>query len=365
MRRCWSGCLLMPLVWLAGSIWADEAARLPGAELLAKSGHEYARARDALLEAPEVVDIALGRRVLPAYSEETWLPLALTESLAMHLTHADDARRLRNLEGLQPEHYLQRRRPEPSATLELALMKPAVPLMIELFVKEIDIYPWSSAGAAATERRALQRDLLFAVGRSGHPASLYFLSDLIEGGCGCCETCEFAVSALGETGRLQALPLLAKELEKARAAGDVARRALAVEALGGIRHPETWPYIASELASAEPAVRESAALSAGAYASRWHWQADPAQGAAIRSAVGASLLAAIAATEDEGVVRVALESIGAVATGELRLELEARLFEMGSRAQAPDSGGPAKDRMRRALDRVNGSLARRYEEHDR
>ena len=343
---------------LAASLWVLSAATAmaqaqPASELveslLDERGDAYVAAREALLDRQDIVDVARAALGSTAYGPSTWLPLVLTEALAMHVTHREEAERLQDLEGLDSGRYLLSRVPAPSAARELSRLRHVAPLMIELFLKGVETYEWSSAATAEAEEEALRRDLLVAIGRSDHPASVYFLTDVIEGGCACCESCNPAVTALGETGSIQALPVLLEFLDEARGDKDVEEYATAVAALGRIRNARIWPYLEVELDSADPRIREAAVRSAGAYGSRWYWRDKPVQGAGIRAAIGSSLLDVLSGAEDEGVVLATLESIGSVATTELRDLLEQKRTR---------SRGVEQHRLQRALDRVNRTLAR-------
>lgn len=357
--------------WLpAVPLWllsvATAGAQAPPASRLVESlldlhGHAYAQARQALLDRQDVVEVARATLETTTYGPSTWLPLVLTEALAMHVTHRQEAERLQSLRGLDSDHYLSRRAPVPSAARELRGLRHVAPLMIELFLKGVETYAWSSPASAEVEKEALRRDLLVAIGRSDHAASVHFLTDVLEGGCACCESCGTVVAALGATGAVQALPVLLDVLDEARAAGDVARHTVVVEALGGIRHARTWPHIEAELDNAEASIREAAIRGAAAYGSRWYWRTDPIQGARIRAAIGSSLLEVLSEAEDEGVVAAVLESLSGVATPQLRDALEQRQTPPAYSVRSTDRRTArivAGDRFRRALDRVNRTLAR-------
>ena len=335
--------------------------------LLDARGRAYVEAREALLDRQDIVDVARAALRATTYGPSTWRRLVLTEALIMHVTHREEAERLQNLQGVDSDHYLLRRVPAPSAARELRGLTHVAPLLIELFLKGMESYRWSGPATAQTEEEALSRDLLLAIGRSGHPASVHLLAGVLEGGCACCESCDATVAALGDTGAEEALPLLLDLLYEARVNGDAARRAAVVAALGSIRRAETWPYIQTELDSVDPRVRAAAARSAAAYGSRWYWRSDPGQGARIRAVVGSALVDVLSETEDEEVVLAVLESLGSVATPQLREVLERTQATPGATLRAADprtSPAVAGDRFRRALDRIDRSLARRQNRAD-
>lgn len=368
-------------------------------ELQGREGQAYEVAREAVLGRPDVLEATRAIGEGAAYGPSTWRRLVLAEALAMHVTHREEAARLRDLEGLRSEHYLLARRPEPSAARELRQLRHVAPLLIELFLKGIETYRWSSPAAAPAEEAALRVGLLFAIGRSDHAASVHFLSDVIAGGCACCESCDSAAAALGETGELEALPVLLRVLEEARANGETETQATVVEALGWLRHVEAWPHIESRLADPEPRLRRAALEGAARFASRRGWRHDPAAGAEVRDLVGTAALQALLEEEDEDAVEFAFGALSAAATPELRGRIEGFIrvlvgtaaldvlpekddeqgvtaaLEALSAAATPDlrertEGGPprastaaavrsaAADRLRMALDLIDRTMAR-------
>ena len=112
-----------------------------------------------------------------------------------------------------------------------------------------------------------------------------------------------------------------------------------------------------------PACTSGSIRSAAAYGSRWHWKADPAEGARVRAAIGSSLLEALAEEEDERVVVAVVEALSAVATPQLAAGLLERI--QATDANAARSPTDATERFRRALDRVNRTLARQQGRRDR
>ena len=361
-------CLLTMCVWPlpAGPALAQApptAALID--DLVDEQGRAYEKAREEVLGRRDVVDVARASLERTAYGRSTWRRLVLTEALAMHVTHREEAEHLRNLQGLDSDHYRLRRVPVPSAARELRRLRHVAPLMVELFLKGMDTYAWSSPATAGAEAAALRRNLLMAIGRSGHAARVHFLTDVLEGGCACCESCDTAVRALGETGARAALPVLLRVLDEARANGDTESYATVVEALGGIRHAEVWPHIEAALGSANPRVRAAAIRSAAAYGSRRYWSTDSGEGARIRAAIGSSLVDVLSEAEDEGILVEVLEALSAVATPQLRELLEQEQAAVTGTVRSTASRAVAGDRFQRALDRVNRTLAREQSPRER
>ena len=351
MRHFRGGIAVAALLLSVAAVSADT--------VVDKNGTEYADARDAL--AADARAVAAMREVLAttAYDAQNWLRLVLMEAVVMHATRRGDAHSLRHLEGLDPEHYLRRRRPEPSVARELRQMYDSAPLMIELFLKELDTYEWSSAEAAAMERHALADGLLLAVGRSRHPSAVFFLAEVVAGGCECCASCATAILALGDTGAPEAVPVLLEAAAAAADGGDTERQAIALNALGRIRRAETWPHIKAALSHADPIVRTAAVRSAGAFGSQRLWGDTSARGTQIQEEVGTALLGVYVAEEDERVVAAALASIGRVATPALRDEVEAELIDADPGASPGGSRSRARERMQSMVALLDRKLRHR------
>ena len=83
----------------------------------------------------------------------------------------------------------------------------------------------------------------------------------------------------------------------------------------------------------------------------------------MRAAIGSSLLEALAEEEDERVVVAVVEALSAVATPQLAAGLLERI--QATDANAARSPTDATERFRRALDRVNRTLARQQGRRDR
>ena len=297
-------CLLTVCVWLLAVDPALAQAPSTSAlieDLFDERGRAYEEAREEVLGRRDIVDVARASLVTTAYGRSTWRRLVLREALAMHVTHREEAEHLRNLQGLDSDHYRLRRVPVPSAARELRRLRHVAPLMIELFLKGVDTYAWSGPATAEAEAAALRRNLLMAIGRSGH--------------------------------------------------------ATVVEALG-VRHAEVWPHIEAALGRANPRVRAAAIRSAAAYGSRRYWSTDSGEGARIRAAIGSSLVDVLFEAEDEGILAAVLEALSAVASPQLRELLEQERAAASGTVRSRASRAVAGDRFQQALDRVDGTLAR-------
>ena len=363
--------ILLGLVFVSAAGADDHSSRAMIEELLALEGQAYLDARDALL-AGETEPGRLARQILEGggygaqaeggASQPGWAVLVFADALAMHGTHPQEARRLLNLQGLDPEVYTRRRKPEPSALLELKRMRHVAPLMMELYLKGLGWYTWLD-GATETEREILQAELLIAIGVSGYESSVPFLIEVVEDrGNLPDDVFRAAVLALGSTGSLEALPILLGVLEDAHFVDDIVLYALTVEALGKIRDVETWPHLKAELSHADPRVRVAAIRGARAYGSRWHWDHDPAQGDAMRREIGLLLVDILVGTDDPSIVNAVMASVGSLATPGLQNSLQNESGWVGGASESlgpPATPGGAEERLQRALSLVNRSLSRR------
>lgn len=289
-----------------------------------------------------------------SYNEEDWHLLVFAEALLMHLNNPQAASRLRRLDGLNAEIYAQYRKPEPTALPELQRIGNAVPLMIELHMKELDIQEWSSEKAMESERHALQAGLFAAVGGSGHQASLFFLADVVKRGGLSDSLFWSAVQALGAVGSPEALPTLIAVMKEAGEDGNLMRQAAALQAMGSIHDARTWPYIEAALVHAEPGVRAAAIRAARAYGSTQRWDHDPALGDKMRWRAATSMVELLIQSEDEQIIGAVWESLGLLSTPELKRWLT------DQHALAAAAGKSGKEaRLRQASELVNLSLSRR------
>ena len=340
--------------WLlcTGTISADT----PGEALVLTEGAEYRKTRNELVADGRSVAEMREALATTAYRADNWLGLVLTEAAVMRATGHGDVRRLRNLEGLDPAHYLLRRRPEPNVARELDRTRDSAPLMMELLLKELDGYRWSSVDAAPMERRALVRGLLLAIGRSGHPASVFLLAHVAAEGCASSTSCEPVIRALGDTGSAAAVPVLVKLAAEAREENHVDRVATVLLAMGRIRRDEVWPHIEAGLAHPAAIVRTAAARAAGAMGSSRYWRRAVASGEVIQEAVGAALVEVLVTEEDDGVAGAALASIGRVATPALRAHVQREMPYAGHGSNSHGAPNRVSERMYNALNALNRVL---------
>lgn len=353
---------MLLVVWVSTAGAAGQPLRVLIKDLLTQEGQAYLDARAALLAGDyDLGEFAQRIREEGGYGAQAgatakWLLLAFTDALALHKTHPQEASRLLNLQGLDPEVYERRRKPVPSALRELRQLRPVAPLLMEFYLKGMDWYAWSSNAAAETERQTLQAELLTVIGESAHEARVPFLTNVVQQGDSLSDAVlRTAVRALGRTGSPDALPVLLTVLEDARSTEDIALYAATVRALGGIRDVQTWPHLKAELSHTDPQVQAAAIGGARAYASRWHWDHDPAQGDTVRWEVGVVLVDILAETDELHIIRAVLASVGSLATPDLQALLQTKVAAAALDAEADD----AEERLEQALALVTRRLARR------
>lgn len=159
------------------------------------NGSAYVTARDAYLAQLRDPDAAkeLERAITECpWDSESWRYGVVAEAIASRIVDPDVDRAFDHLRGLDPQHYLHRRRPEPEVTRELTSARLPAAVLIERFLKTLDLLPPSdpsrfppavSPGLVAhhqrEEREALATGLLVAIGRSGHRAAPFVLRDVV------------------------------------------------------------------------------------------------------------------------------------------------------------------------------------------
>lgn len=204
----------MNVVMLAALAAAPEGS----AGLLEARGAEYLQARAVALEAPARAEDA------PKLDAETWRRVVLQEALRAHRADPGLAARTLDVPGVRPEVYRRARRPEPSATHDVARWPAAVVLEHLAFVGRVDRAP---------EAFAVRHSVILAAGRSGHPAARFALAEVLADPAEPIALRAAAAEGLGLTGDTAAVPVLAAVVEDSEA--PVSLREAALAGLGGLR----------------------------------------------------------------------------------------------------------------------------------
>lgn len=241
-------------------------------------------------------------------SSGTWSASTWQRDLA---AAADEARaenpaawtRLHKLEGLRPEVYLRKRRPEPNVERELAQLvsRGEVPaaLIAALLVSGLDDYPVSSRGdfpdhvkgqetaLIARERDQLEDGLLLALGASGHPSAPFVVASWLDDAERDPAHRRIAAIALGKTGSELAVSRLVRLAQNEKLPTQV--RTGALQGLGHVRTPAALDALLGSLAAggATP-LRVATAAAVGQCASSWvKGVSDPMRERAARGLVDA------------------------------------------------------------------------------
>ena len=167
--------------------------------LLAADGASYVAERNRALETMSVVEIEARVRE-SRYSADTWKEDVIVDALHFWMVRRADAEHAYALEGLQPEEYGLRRRPEPEAARELVRLN-AAPIAFELLLKTESLYPLRNE----KERTALEEAIVLSLGASSHPAKEHALMSIARDDRRRASTRELAASQLADESQLAAL----------------------------------------------------------------------------------------------------------------------------------------------------------------
>lgn len=306
----------------------------------------------------------------PAWSEESWRVDLEQAASAARASHPKAIERLERLEGLDPDVYLARRRPEPEVARELVRLvkRDEVPaaLLAELSLALDEgraRYPFSAperflkrppddvARLMALERAQLRAGLLIALGEARHPTAFYLARAALLDDRRALEQRRVAAMTLGKTRDARAVPLLARlaldekasvELKTAALSGLAHIRSLqALEALEGVTQKTT-----------DPALARAAALSLGNIASASSLRGRPlAEAEELRAKASKALVDLLARIDDERVTSAVVDALGMVAHP---------LAVDGLRTLAKDerSSDALRERVKRAERRLERALSR-------
>jgi hypothetical protein len=167
--------------------------------LLAADGASYVAERNRALETMSVADVE-ARVAESRYTADTWKDDVVIDALHFWMVRRADAERAYALEGLRPEKYRLRRRPEPEAARELVRLN-AAPIAFELLLKTESLYPLRHE----KERVALEEAIVLALGASSHPAAGHGLMSIARDDRRRESTRELAVSQISDESQLVAL----------------------------------------------------------------------------------------------------------------------------------------------------------------
>jgi hypothetical protein len=167
--------------------------------MMRADGARYVEARNRMMERASAAQIEERRRA-SRYDAATWRDDVIADAAYFWLTRKADAERVYSLEGLRPDKYGQRRRPEPEAARELIRVD-AAPIAFEILLKTRALY----AVRTENERVALEEALVLALGVSSHPAAAHALRAIAQGDAERIELRELAVSRLTSEAELVSL----------------------------------------------------------------------------------------------------------------------------------------------------------------
>lgn len=262
------------------------------------------------------------------YQFDTWQQLVADEATGLNKKIPHEVDRLYGLNGLRAQHYLQWRRPEPAVFRELQALPHLTAAMMDIFLNGLESYPWSGRAYEEEERLALQNGILHAVGESGHPAAVLFLSHVIDSQFESRSVRLSAIAALTKTGSADALLVLGSRQEEAR--HDVELRAWIAGSLGHIRNLQSWPMVQRYLNDPAVEVKRAALGSIRLLMSRRHWQTRPQELRGLRQLVTPVLLGLLEQEKSELDHRRVGETLALVGGSGLRNTLQAKVLQKGA-----------------------------------
>lgn len=312
-----AGLLLAP-----GAFAQDLEASLQ--QLAAADGAAYVQARDALLVQPNLAEQLDGRAA--EWSDASWQRDTIADALELRLKNPQLISKLNNLQGMDPGHYMLRRKKGPGVLNELKWLKAeAGPALAELLLKTQDLYPhidfppgeMDDAGRElwrAAEKQALTEGLCVVLGWTKHASAPFVLEDIMKDAGRADMTRFAAATGLGETmnpavfGTLEGVLLDDAQTMNLRGGCMAAISKLpSQEALDAL--------IAFSAADQAEGLRRPAVAGLGTFGSSWGWRSrgQERQGEAFRQQIVPVLVNVLAEQGDqEAIATLATQAIASV-----------------------------------------------------
>ena len=331
-------------------------------QLRVSRGDAYLAARDQLVRlGPEAHGAVRARLEKAAWTPRSWrddLTAAVADSWLAAPELASKAYALR---GLQPQVYLGNRRPQPTVASELLQSDIPAPVLFELYLSTFERYPFSKADdfppgteAAlitqhqAQERAALAEGVLFALGRSGHPAAPHLLGEVLLDARAPLGARSIAAQSLAETGSVEAFATLKRALSGVRASDPL--RPAVVAAFGSVRSDASLAVLQAEAkAGASLEAKRTAVAALGLLGSSWvHEAAGTDPEGELRGKVATTLAGILASPDGEALEDALVEALAMTAHAPTAAHLK---------AQGADEG--ASEAQRRRAERAANRMVRR------
>ena len=333
------------------------------------SGDDYVAARGKTVALGDAAKTTLeGRLASATWTDATWTDLAIATIAHAHLAHPEVVQRVNHLEGLDPAHYLARRRPEAECGRELKQLGPdAAGALLELFLKTFESYPFTTAASlpprakgsnpadlAAQERIALREGIVYALAEARHPAAFFVCRqvarDATESEAARLQAAE-GLGTVASSGSLTELTSLHDD-----AATPAPVKLAAIRGAARVPTADALAFLSARLVdAASPDERRQAAFALGAFGSVHGWAA---RGPALQK------------TGNDLRLRAATKLVDAVRSGQPDVPGDALVDALGTIAHpdsaallgqvASDASVPADRRAlaERALERVKMAVAR-------
>jgi HEAT repeat protein len=264
-----------------------------------------------------------------------------------------------DLKGLKPQFYGMRKLAEPNVSGELhRLGQAAVPAMIEIFLKTVDIYPLgtplpgpetdedareAAEKARRAELRALKIGIVEALGKLEDRRAFRLLSEVLLSGSDD-EIRSFAADAAALCGGDDSVSILAKLLGDKDAAEVI--RASCARALGFSRKTTAADALKEAVSDESAGVRAGAVRGIARMASKMRWRLrgslENPEILALRRAAANVLADRLSAEGDSTVRQEIVEALGRIAEPSVLArirELEEEAPEDGIRKAAADAAG--------------------------
>ena len=331
MKRAMGGAMLFPML-LSMAVHAETLAPLPSVRaLLDDTEAAYGAHRARMLEDAATIQALKTKAKSLTFSDASWKEDVVIDILASRVTHPRSFPETLMIEGLHPRQYLQRRRPEPSASGELARASYHPTVLLETYMFGRATYPFSPRDEykgksdvefttlRELEEEALEGALLAAIAQSGHQAAFHVLKD-----AAFTSTHQrlrmLSISLMGYVSGERAHTFLESLFLSSKWSVE-ARRAAAI-GLGRQRTPAATNLLLQYLDSSQHIdYRQTIVHALGHAGTRSLRQNQTDAGQRMRARISASLLRMVAQENDPDTLRSVAESVVRVQSSDLENRL--------------------------------------------
>lgn len=317
------------------------------------TGVQYTAARDKILQQGSAVRDEVHEHALRArWTDASWQHDAMWAIADAWLSNPKVGQAAYQMKGLDPQVYMQWRKPAPNIAREVRAAPEFAPFLLEMALKTAAIYPFKKDGNLVQQQHALAHGALIGLAAHRHPAARFVAYTAFNDAQKPVEVRETGAIALGMLDDDAALALLERAAHEKNQ--DIRLIAVAIRNMGHIRTVASYTTLSQYLQSSNTLVRDAAINGLGVWGSAWvdNHNRVPNQKELRQnlSAEFVQLLASPVGAAHESTLDFALAMVADPNAESL----------LASEVQAQSANKAAQERLTHALEQLRDSLKRSH-----